>query len=227
MEGNYAFLGMNNKSARRSTTPICGCGRYAIDRNVLVKQGYFGERIPAYSLISPPMTGYYDPNIAKSGRGQFFDLGRAKEYRAKAKEQGEIDGRTSHRSLHQQRRRRQPQRPAIIPMLAKIGIKVKLELMDRAVLTKRRNSGEFELLRRGMAGRSRPGGDHRPGVADRQTLELRRLHQPGVRQADRAAAETGRAGRDRAVLRGRRHPAGGGADRVLAHIRCSRSSTSA
>jgi peptide/nickel transport system substrate-binding protein len=33
----------------------------------------------------------------------------------------------------------------IIPMLAKIGIKVNLDLMDRAILTKRRNAGEFDL----------------------------------------------------------------------------------
>ena len=33
----------------------------------------------------------------------------------------------------------------IVPMLAKIGIKVNLELMDRAILTKRRNAGDFDL----------------------------------------------------------------------------------
>ena len=146
VEGNYAFLGMNNKRAPFDDPNLRLAVAFAIDRNVLVKQGYFGDAIPAYSLISPPMSGFYDPDIAKSGRGQFMDLKRAQAYRAKAKEQGEItvtyiateafttNGGSGSRNAQ-----------LIIPMLAKIGIKVKLELMDRAILTKRRNSGDFDL----------------------------------------------------------------------------------
>lgn len=146
VEGNYAFLGMNNKRAPFDDPNLRLAIAYAIDRNVLVKQGYFGDAIPAYSLISPPMSDFFDPNIAKSGRGQFFDLKKAQEYRAKAKVQGEINpvyiateaftsnGGSGSRNAQ-----------LIIPMLAKIGIKVKLELMDRAVLTKRRNTGDFDL----------------------------------------------------------------------------------
>lgn len=146
VEGNYAFLGMNNKRAPFDDVNLRLAVAYAIDRNVLVKQGYFGDAIPAYSPISPPMSGFYDPGIGKSGRGQFFDLKRAQEYRAKAKIQGEINpvyiateaftsnGGSGSRNAQ-----------LIIPMLAKIGIKVKLELMDRAVLTKRRNDGDFDL----------------------------------------------------------------------------------
>ena len=146
VEGNYAFLGMNNKRAPFDDVNLRLAVAYAIDRNVLVKQGYFGDAIPAYSLISPPMTGFYDPNIAKSGRGQFFDMKRAQEYRAKAKTQGEIpavyiateaftsNGGSGSRNAQ-----------LIIPMLAKIGIKVKLDLVDRAVVTSRRNAGDFDL----------------------------------------------------------------------------------
>lgn len=146
VEGNYAFLGMNNKKGPFEDVNLRLAVAFAIDRNVLVKQGYFGDAIPAYSLLSPPMNGFYDPNIAKSGRGQFFDLKRAQEYRAKGKEQGEItvnyiateaftsNGGSGSRNAQ-----------LIIPMLAKIGIKVNLDLMDRAILTKRRNAGEFDL----------------------------------------------------------------------------------
>ena len=119
---------------------------FAIDRDILVKQGYFGDAKAAYTLISPPMSAFYDPDIAKSGRGQFFDLKRAQEYRAKAAIQGEINpvfiateaftsnGGSGSRNAQ-----------LIIPMLAKIGIKAKLEIMDPAVLTKRRNAGDFDL----------------------------------------------------------------------------------
>jgi peptide/nickel transport system substrate-binding protein len=147
VEGNYAFLGMNNKRGPfADDVNLRLAVAFAIDRATIVKQGYFGDAIAAYTPISPPMTGFYDPAIAKSGRGQFFDLKRAQAYRAKAKTQGEIEvtyiateaftsnGGSGSRNAQ-----------LIIPMLAKIGIKVKLELMDRAILTKRRNSGEFDL----------------------------------------------------------------------------------
>lgn len=146
VEGNYAFLGMNNKRAPFDDPNLRLAVAFAIDRNVLVKQGYFGDAIPAYSMISPPMSAYYDSNIAASGRGQFLDLKRAAAYRAKAKQQGDItatyiateaftsNGGSGSRNAQ-----------LIIPMLAKIGIKVKLELTDRAVLTQRRNAGDFDL----------------------------------------------------------------------------------
>lgn len=146
VEGNYAFLGMNNKRAPFDDINLRLAVAYAIDRNVLVKQGYFGDAIPAYSLISPPMSAFYDPNIAKSGRGQYFDLKKAQEYRAKAATQGEINAvyiATEAFTSNGGSGSRNAQ--LIIPMLAKIGIKAKLELMDRAVLTKRRNAGDFDL----------------------------------------------------------------------------------
>jgi len=146
LEGNYSFLGMNNKRAPFNDPNLRLAIAYAIDRELIVKQGYFGDASPAYSLISPPMSKFFDPNIAKSGRGQFFDLKKAQEYRAKAAVQGEINpvyiateaftsnGGSGSRNAQ-----------LIIPMLAKIGIKVKLEIMDPAVLTKRRNAGDFDL----------------------------------------------------------------------------------
>lgn len=146
VEGNYSFLGMNTKRAPFDDVNLRLAVAYAIDRELLVKQGYFGEAIPAYTFMSPPMTNFYDPGIAKSGRGQFFDLNKAKAFRAKAKQQGEIsavyvsteaftsNGGTGSRNAQ-----------LIIPMLAKIGIKAKLELMDPAVLNKRTIAGDYDF----------------------------------------------------------------------------------
>ncbi len=146
VEGNYAFLGMNNKRAPFDDVNLRLAVAFAIDRSVIVKQGYFGDAIAAYSPISPPMTAFYDPNISKSGRGQFLDLKRAQAYRDKVANKGEIaatyiateaftsNGGSGSRNAQ-----------LIVPMLAKIGIKVNLELMDRAILTKRRNAGDFDL----------------------------------------------------------------------------------
>jgi len=145
-EGNYAFLAMNTKRAPFDDPNLRLAVAYAIDRELLVKQGYFGDAVPAYTLISPPMADFYDPAIAKSGRGQFFDLKKAQEYRAKAKVQGEIapvyvasEAFTSNGSSGSRNAQ------LIIPMLAKIGIKAKLELMDPAVLNKRTNAGDYDF----------------------------------------------------------------------------------
>lgn len=49
---------------------------WALDRDTLVQQAYFGRAQKAYTPISPPMTEFFDPDIATSGRGQWFDLER-------------------------------------------------------------------------------------------------------------------------------------------------------
>ena len=115
---------------------------WALDRETLVKQAYFGRAQQAYTPISPPMTDFFDPDIATSGRGQWFDLEKAKEFRAMAEEQGEIEvtymmaerGPVGTRVAQ-----------TIAPMLAKIGIKVNLELIEPATWVKRRNEGDFDL----------------------------------------------------------------------------------
>lgn len=146
VEGNYSFVAMNNRRAPFDDPMLRKAVAFAINRDSIVKQGYFGEAIPAYSPISPPMTGFYDKNIGKSGRGQFFDLKKAMAYRAQSKVQGEINpvyivsqgftGSGGSGTRNSQ---------LLLPMLAKIGIKPKIELLDRAVWTKRRNSGDFDM----------------------------------------------------------------------------------
>ncbi|WP_459618058.1 ABC transporter substrate-binding protein [Bordetella sp. 2513F-2] len=146
VEGNYAFVGMNNKRGPFTDPMLRRAVAYAIDRKVIVEQSYFGEAIAAYSCISPPMSDFYDPDIAKSGRGQYFDLAKAREFRGKAKEQGEVnpvfivtDGFTGSGGMGTRNAQ------LIAPMLAQIGIKPKIELVDRAVWTSRRNAGDFDM----------------------------------------------------------------------------------
>ncbi len=146
VEGNYSYVGMNNRRAPFDDPMLRKAVAAAIDRNAIVKQGYFGEAIPAYSPISPPMTDFFDKNIAKSGRGQTFDLKKAMEYRKQSKYQGELNpvyivsqgftGSGGSGTRNSQ---------LLLPMLEKIGIKPKIELLDRAVWTKRRNSGDFDM----------------------------------------------------------------------------------
>lgn len=146
VEGNYAFVGMNNKRGPFADPLLRQAVSFAIDRNVIVQQSYFGEAIPAYTCISPPMSQFYDPNIAKSGRGQYFDLAKARALRAKAKVQGEVnpvyivtEGFTGSGGMGTRNAQ------LLAPMLAQIGIKPKIELVDRAVWTQRRNASDFDM----------------------------------------------------------------------------------
>ncbi|WP_096695996.1 ABC transporter substrate-binding protein [Polaromonas sp. AER18D-145] len=146
VEGNYAFVGMNNKRAPFNDMALRQAVAFAIDRKVIVQQSYFGEAIPAYSCISPPMSNFYDANIAKSGRGQYFDLAKAKAFRAKSKIQGEIqptyivtEGFTGSGGMGTRNAQ------LLAPMLAQIGIKPKIELVDRAIWVQRRNAGDFDM----------------------------------------------------------------------------------
>jgi peptide/nickel transport system substrate-binding protein len=142
IEGNYAFLGINCKTGPFTDINLRRAVAWALDRETLVKQAYFGRAQQAYTPISPPMTDFFDPNIATSGRGQWFDLEKAKEFRALAENQDEIEvtylmaerGPVGTRAAQ-----------TIAPMLAKIGIKVNLELVEPATWVKRRNEGGFDL----------------------------------------------------------------------------------
>jgi len=143
IEGNYSLMAMNCRRAPLDDVNVRRAIGFAIDRETLIKQAFFGIGIPAYTPISPPMTGFYDKDIAKSGRGQFFDLEKAKSYRAKAKIQDPIEVviLTSEQGQYGTRVAQ-----TIVPMLDKVGIKAKLELIERAAWVRRRNSGEFDML---------------------------------------------------------------------------------
>ena len=142
IEGNYTFLGMNCKRGPFTDINLRRAAAWALDRDTLVKQAYFGRAQAAFTPISPPMTGFFDPDIATSGRGQWFDLEKAKSFRAQAAEQGEVEvtymmaerGPVGTRVAQ-----------TIAPMLAQVGIKANLELIEPAAWVKRRNEGDFDL----------------------------------------------------------------------------------
>lgn len=142
IEGNYTFVGMNCRKAPFDDINLRRAVSWALDRDTIVKQAYFGRAQAAYTPISPPMSGFFDPNIATSGRGQWFDLEKAKSFRAKAANQGEVE------AVYMMAERgpvgtRIAQ--TVAPMLAQIGVKAKLELIEPAAWVKRRNAGDFDL----------------------------------------------------------------------------------
>ncbi|WP_027132900.1 ABC transporter substrate-binding protein [Geminicoccus roseus] len=143
IEGNYVFVAMNCAKPPFDDINLRKAVAYCLDREAIIRQAFFGQGIPAYTPISPPMSDFYDKDIASSGRGQRFDLAKAKEFRAKAKVQDVIeptfmvteDGTYGTRLAQ-----------TVLPMLAEIGINAKIELIERAAWVSRRNAGDFELF---------------------------------------------------------------------------------
>ncbi|MFD2237653.1 ABC transporter substrate-binding protein [Aureimonas populi] len=143
IEGNYSFVGMNTRRAPFDDVNLRRAVAYALDRDVLIRQAYFGRAIQAYTPISPPMTGFYDPNIAESGRGHRFDLDKAREFRALVPEQGEIvvNYIMSERTAVSTRIAQ-----TVVPMLAQIGIRAELELLEPTTWVQRRNERAFDMF---------------------------------------------------------------------------------
>lgn len=142
VEGNYTFVGLNCAKGPFEDVNLRRAVAFALNREQIIRQAYFGQGIPAFTPISPPMSDFYDKDVASSGRGQRFDLAKAKEFRAKAKVQGTIEPKFI---VTEEGRygTRMPQ--TILPMLAAIDIKPKFELLERAAWVSRRNAGDFEM----------------------------------------------------------------------------------
>lgn len=143
IEGNYAMITMNCRRAPFDDVNLRRAVAFAIDRDAVIRQAFFGAGIPAYTPISPPMSDFYDPNIAKSGRGQYFDLEKARAFRAKVPNQGVLEP-VFIVSEQGQYGTRVAQ--TVLPMLERIGVKPKLELMERAAWVSRRNAKDFDIF---------------------------------------------------------------------------------
>lgn len=143
VEGNYIYVAMNCARPPFDDVNLRRAVAFALNREVIIKQAFFGQGITAYTPISPPMTDFYDPNIAKSGRGQFLDMAKAKEFRAKAKNQGTVEAvfLASEQGTYGTRMAQ-----TVLPMLEAINIKAKLEVVERAAWISRRNAGDWDLF---------------------------------------------------------------------------------
>ncbi len=87
------------------------------------------------------MSDFYDPNIATSGRGQRFDLAKAKEFPPRSRK-GTIEPifMASEQGLYGTRMVQ-----SVLPMLEAIDIKPKVELIERAAWVQRLNARDFDM----------------------------------------------------------------------------------
>ena len=118
MHMNIAKEPFNDKALRKAVT-------FAIDRKEILEKVEFGEGIVAHGPISPPMGGFYDAAFESGKNGQYFDLEQAKSLMKQAK----YDGREL--LLLSVNTGTAPRRAEVVQAhLAKIGVKVRIELAD-------------------------------------------------------------------------------------------------
>jgi len=150
VEGNYTYIGLNNRKPPFDDTPMRQAVAFAIDRKPIIEQAYFGGAIQACSAISPPMADFYNLDQCSSKRAQYFDLEKAKAFRAQSKYKDEVEvewmvvgGYTGSGGVG-------PRMAELVqPMLAKIGIKVRIQLFEQATWHKKRNTGDFQMYDEG------------------------------------------------------------------------------
>jgi peptide/nickel transport system substrate-binding protein len=115
---NLAKEPFNDKALRKAVA-------FAVDRKEILDRVEFGEGIVAHGPLSPPMGGFYDPAFETGKNGQHFDLEQAKALAKQAK----YDGRELlFLSINSGTAPRQAE--VIQAHLAKIGVKVRIELAD-------------------------------------------------------------------------------------------------
>jgi peptide/nickel transport system substrate-binding protein len=115
---NLAKEPFNDKALRKAVA-------FAIDRKEIVEKVEFNEAIVAHGPISPPMGGFYDPAFETGKNGQYHDLEQAKHWMKQAK----YDGREI--LLLSGNADTAPRQSEVVQaQLAKIGVKVRIELAD-------------------------------------------------------------------------------------------------
>jgi peptide/nickel transport system substrate-binding protein len=150
VEGNYTYIGMNTRRPPFDDPALRRAVAFAIDRAPLLAGAYFGGAIQACSAISPPMTFFYNPDQCAARRGQYFDLDKARAFRAESRHHGTVDvewmvveGMTGSGGVG-------PRVAKIVaPMLEKIGIRVSMRTYDEATWRRKRGAGDFQLYDEG------------------------------------------------------------------------------
>jgi peptide/nickel transport system substrate-binding protein len=126
MHFNVAKEPFADKALRRAVT-------FAIDRQEIVDKVEFGEAIVAHGPISPPMGVFYDPAFETGKNGQYFDLEQAKALMKQSKHAGGVDV-----SLLVGNAGTGPRQAEVVQaQLAKIGVRVKIEIADAPTFRRR------------------------------------------------------------------------------------------
>jgi peptide/nickel transport system substrate-binding protein len=123
--GNWRCLAFNLAKEPFSDKALRKAVAFAIDRKEILERVEFGEGIVAHGPISPPMGAFYDATFESGKNGQYHDAEQA----AALMKQAKYDGREVQLlSLNSGTFPRQAE--VLQAQLAKLGIKVRIELAD-------------------------------------------------------------------------------------------------
>ena len=124
--GNWRCVHFNQAREPFGDANLRRAVAFAIDRDEIVKKVEFGEAVIAHGPISPPMTGFWDPAFSSGKNGQYFDLAQAQALVKQSKyPNGAEVTLLSPNTLTDPR-----VCEALQAQLAKIGVKLKLEIQD-------------------------------------------------------------------------------------------------
>jgi peptide/nickel transport system substrate-binding protein len=126
MHMNLAKEPFTDKALRRAVT-------FAIDRKDMLDKVEFGEGIVAHGPISPPMGRFYDAAFESGKNGQYFDLEQAKALMKQSKHANGVDV-----GLLVGNAGTAPRQAEVVQaQLAKIGVRVKIEIADAPTFRRR------------------------------------------------------------------------------------------
>jgi peptide/nickel transport system substrate-binding protein len=123
--GNWRCLHLNTAKEPFTDKALRKAVTFAIDRKEILDRVEFGEGIVAHGPISPPMGGFYDPAFETGKNGQYYDPEQARTWMKQAKYDGRellfLSGNAGTA----------PRQAEVIQAhLAKIGVKIRIELAD-------------------------------------------------------------------------------------------------
>jgi peptide/nickel transport system substrate-binding protein len=131
--GNWRCMHMNmakgpfmDKNLRKAVT-------FALDRQEILSRVEFGEGIVAHGPISPPMGGFYDAAFESGKNGQYFDLEQAKQLMKQSQHASGVEVMLLSGNAGTAPR----QAEVVQAQLAKIGIKINIELADAPTFRRR------------------------------------------------------------------------------------------
>ena len=131
--GNWRCLHMNLAKEPFSDKNLRKAVAFALDRQEILNRVEFGEGIVAHGPISPPMGGFYDAAFETGKNGQYFDLEQAK----RVVKQSKYASGTEVMLLSGNAGTAPRQAEVIQAQLAKIGVKVNIELADAPTFRRR------------------------------------------------------------------------------------------
>jgi peptide/nickel transport system substrate-binding protein len=131
--GNWRCLHMNLAKEPFSDKNLRKAVAFAIDRKEILDRVEFGEGIIAHGPISPPMGVFYDPAFETGKNGQYHDLEQARAFMKQSRHAGGVEVLLLSGNAGTVPR----QAEVIQAQLAKIGIRVKIELADAPTFRRR------------------------------------------------------------------------------------------